>query len=77
MQLYAPRKRTWPLPLKRGPCGTQAQELEARRDTVDELPFFANTCDPMNAIKKANCVRTKLHQIPCFLNPLLGTLYFL
>lgn len=54
-QLYALRKRTGPVLVRQGSCGTQAQELETRRDTVDELPFLANTRDPMNAIKKANC----------------------
>ena len=29
----------------------QAEELERRRDTVDELPFSANTRDTMNAIR--------------------------
>lgn len=55
MQLYALRKRTRPVPLRQGSCGTQAQELETRRDTVDELPFFSMR-DPMNAIKKAKCL---------------------
>lgn len=75
MQLYTLCKRRKPQPPRAGSRGMQAQELERRHDTVDELPFSASTRDPMNAIK--NVIQNVLHQIAGFLYPPLSTLHFL
>lgn len=76
MQLYTLCKRRKPQPTRAGSREMQAEELERRRDTVDELPFSANTRDTMNAIINVY-IQKVLHQIPGLLYPPLSTLYFL